>query len=482
MIIPDWRYRIRNRLLFAYLFPIALLFGGLSFFAYYHTKWSLDREFSRGLLSVAGSTALGVDPAAFLVLSPGDEESRVYLRLKGYLERVRDTNQLAGISLLDPGGRIVVDGRGTRIGSVFPRYALDRGPIAEALGGTGQVSILFSGPDTQLFKEAYYPLRAADSGGTPSTIGLVAVEGSAGYFESLSRLRRDLFIGALIGLAIVAVITVLLARRMVTPIYRLVEGAERIGAGELESRVEAGGRDEIGFLARTLDRMRESLFLRDRTMNLMLRGVAHEVRNPLGGMELYAGLLADRLGESDPESGYVKKIRREINNLKVAVEEFLEYARPEKLQREEVEVKPFFAEVLEVLAADAGKKRIRLVLDADGTGRFKLDPLKIRRVVLNLVSNAMIASPEGSQVNVRVLRDDSALTLAVEDRGVGIPENDLPRIFEPFFTTREKGSGIGLAMAKRAVDAHGGTVTVASRVGEGTRITVVIPEEGQDRL
>jgi len=457
---------------------MALLLGGLSFFAYYHTKWSLDREFSRGLLWIASSASLGVDPAAFLILSPGDEESRVYQRIKTFLEEVREINTVEALSLVDLKGRIVVDTRGSRIGSVFPRYELDQGAIARAREGPGQVSILFPGPGGRLYKEAYFPLRMDGPEGRRTAIGLVTVEGSAGYFASLTRLRRDLIIGALVGLLVVAVITVVLARRLVTPIYRLVEGAERIGAGGLGEKLEAGGRDEIGFLARTMDRMRESLYRRDRTMNLMLRGVAHEVRNPLGGMELYAGLLADRLGESDPESGYVGKIRREITNLKVVVEEFSEYARPEELLAEEIDAARFFPEVVDLMAGEADKRNVRITLETGPVGQVRLDPRKIRRTVVNLVSNAIIASPEGGEVTVGIRREEGMLRICVEDRGVGIPDDDLPRIFEPFFTTREKGSGIGLAMAKRAVDAHGGTITVESEVGRGTKITVHVPVGG----
>jgi signal transduction histidine kinase len=254
-----------------------------------------------------------------------------------------------------------------------------------------------------------------------------------------------------------------------------VESAGRIGAGDLDSPIEVREKGEIGFLAATLEQMRGSMRERDRTLNLMLRGVAHEVRNPLGGMELFAGLLSEKLGSREPEAEYLEKIRREIGNLKRVVQEFLDYARPEELRREEVKLSRFFAEVLEIQAPGAWERGVELETRVDQEAGFNFDPAKLRRAVINLVENAVSASERGKKVSIQADLEKNWLRITIADRGVGIPEADRPHLFEPFFTTRESGSGIGLALVKKVVDGHGGRIEVKSREGEGTTVEIWIP-------
>lgn len=383
------------------------------------------------------------------------------------------------IVLFDQKGKIVVDTRGSRIGEPFSRFELDQETISRVVPGKGLVSILFSGPDHRFYKEAYAPILMKNLRGPEAVIGYAAVEGSAVFFAGLTRLRRDLLLGGLLGLVIIAGISLILARRIVNPVHRLVEGAGRIGAGDLDSPIEVREKGEIGFLASTLEQMRVSMRERDRTLNLMLRGVAHEVRNPLGGMELFAGLLSEKLHSREQELEYLEKIRREINNLKKVVQDFLDYARPEELQREKVNLQRFFAEVLEILAPEAREKGVELDLRSDPDAGFVFDPQKVRRAVINLIENAINASERGKTVSILAALEKDGLKIAVMDQGVGIPEADLPHIFEPFFTTRETGSGIGLALVKKVVDGHQGRIEAKSRVGEGTTVEIWIPPENR---
>ena len=478
-MILSGKGRIRNQLLLAYLIPIGLLLSGLSYFAYYRTRLSLDQEFSQRLLNVAGSVTLGVDPESFLILSPGDEASPVYQRLAGFCRRAQGLNGVERITLFDRQGKIVADTSGSRIGEPFSRFELDQGAISRITPDQGQVSIMFSGPDRRFYQEAYFPVLMSMPGGPGEVIGYVAVEGSAVFFAGLTRLRRDLLLGGLFGLMVIVLISLGLARRIVNPVHRLVEGAGRIGAGDLDSPIEVREKGEIGFLASTLERMRVSMRERDRTLNLMLRGVAHEVRNPLGGMELFAGLLSEKLESRKQETEYLEKIRKEINNLKKVVQEFLDYARPEELKREEVNLHQFFTEVLEIMAPEAREKGVKLDLQADPTAGFVFDPPKVRRAVINLIRNAVSASARGKTVLVQAAPEKTGLRITVSDQGVGIPEEDLPHMFEPFFTTRESGSGIGLALVKKVVDGHGGRVELKSRAGEGTTVDIWIPSQNR---
>lgn len=106
---------------------------------------------------------------------------------------------------------------------------------------------------------------------------------------------------------------------------------------------------------------------------------------------------------------------------------------------------------------------------------FSLDPVHIRRVLDNLIRNAMEAMPDGGDINLITMLHDGDFVLSLSDTGTGIPEEIIPNLFKTLFTTKTKGMGLGLAFCKRAVEAHGGSISVESRVGEGTKFTFTIP-------
>ena len=128
--------------------------------------------------------------------------------------------------------------------------------------------------------------------------GFVVVEGSAQYFAQLAAFRRWLVAGGGMCMVLIAVLAAWLSRRMTGPLARLARAAEGIGRGDLTRPVAVETRDEIGYLAARLDEMRAALQARDERMQMMLAGIAHEVRNPLGGLELYAGLLREGLAHA----------------------------------------------------------------------------------------------------------------------------------------------------------------------------------------
>src|SRR5262249_8213340 len=155
----------------------------------------------------------------------------------------------------------------------------------------------------------------------------------------------------LLALAAVVTVTVLVARRVTGPVARLAAAAQRIGRGELTIAVPVETRDEIGVLAATLDEMRTALQARGERLQMTLAGIAPEGRKPLGGLELYAGLLREALDGQPERLEEVRRIEREIAHLKMVVTEFLEYARRPAVELTRVELRPLLDEVRELVAA-----------------------------------------------------------------------------------------------------------------------------------
>jgi signal transduction histidine kinase len=196
---------------------------------------------------------------------------------------------------------------------------------------------------------------------------------------------------------------------------------------------------------------------------MMLAGIAHEVRNPLGGLELFAGLLREGL-EGQPERlAEVARISREIDYLKMVVTDFLEYARRPAPHVEPFPVRRLLEEVSELGGVPGGA---RVSIEAADDLAATADRGQLRRALLNLARNAVTAAGPGGTVVLAAAADASGVSWEVRDSGPGIPEELRQKIFTPFFTTREKGTGLGLAFVRDIVRDHGGEIAV-DRAPEG---------------
>ena len=225
-------------------------------------------------------------------------------------------------------------------------------------------------------------------------------------------------------------------------------------------------------LAQTLEETRAALRARDERMQMMLAGIAHEVRNPLGGLELYAGLLRDALAGQPERLDEVARIEREVGHLKAVVSEFLEFARRHSPRLEAVSLRPLFEEIRELTAVPGGATIT--VEAADGVA-VRADAVQLRRALLE-------PGPQRRRGGARAGTSRSAppsramrVRIEVRDDGPGVPAELREKIFAPFFTTREKGTGLGLAFVREIVRDHGSEVDVRDAPGGGSVFSFDLP-------
>lgn len=205
--------------------------------------------------------------------------------------------------------------------------------------------------------------------------------------------------------------------------------------------------------------------------------VAHEVKNPLAGLLLYSLHLKGKATNfSESETYLVDKIVETINHLINRVEQIMGYARPVSLTLRPGNVSHFVKDILDLLKPQvtANKVEVRLSLDQQPAYAM-VDEASVRGALMNLILNAVEAMPEGGVLNVAIDRTDEMLRLEITDTGRGIAEEEVKKIFEPFFTTKAQGLGLGMPYAKKIIDQHGGTMSLNSRPGEGTTISVTLP-------
>jgi signal transduction histidine kinase len=459
------------KLLGVYLAPVILSFVAFSWLAHHLASRGLDDELGRRLVGVAASAGQMVEVDQLASLAPGDEGTRTYRNVRRRFTALRDASGVRSIYVFDEEGRALCDTDDTPIGEEYFALSRSAAEVRAARAGKPSATVLFRGVDGKLYKSAFAAV-SSDEGERRYVVG---VDGAAAMYDDLAILRRTLAEAGAIGVLAVALLSLLAARLLVAPISALERAAARIGRGDLDAPIVRQTRDEIGTVADTLEAMRAQLRSRDERMQMMLAGIAHEVRNPLGGLQLYAGLLREELPPDRPELvEHAKKVDRELEHLKVIVSDFLEYARRPRPAFASLDAAELCAEVYELVRVDAEARGVMLRVDAPEPVAFAADAGQLRRALLNLVYNALQASPAGAEVALCARSDDDEVEISVADHGPGISDDVLEKIWTPFYTTKQKGTGLGLAFVREIAVEHGGRVEVTSTSG-GTTFRLRFP-------
>jgi signal transduction histidine kinase len=285
------------------------------------------------------------------------------------------------------------------------------------------------------------------------------------------------------------------SREMVAPIRRLVAATRRVAQGDLEARVVVRSSDEIGELAHAFNEMAAELVQASErvrelhrreieraqhlaTVGELASGVAHEIKNPVVGISNGLDLVRRRIAPDPAVDPIMDEMSRQLLRIEGAVRDLLTFARPATPT---------------LVPADANeivRRAARLVLPAaEHAGvsiDFRLEPSlpallldeeQLRQALVNLVMNAVQATPAGGRITVSTRVHGGVLEIEVKDTGRGITPDDLQQIFKPFYTTRHSGTGLGLSISREIVERHGGRIEVESKLGRGSSFTVVLPAQ-----
>jgi signal transduction histidine kinase len=206
--------------------------------------------------------------------------------------------------------------------------------------------------------------------------------------------------------------------------------------------------------------------------------LAHEIKNPLAGISGAIQIFGDELDEGHPHKEIIVESLRQIDRLDAAVKDLLIYARPKPPVSAPVAIVQLLQRALVLLREEPAFRGVRVEFEeADQELVIRVDENLIQQVLTNLLINAAHACENGGTVKCRVASSKPRMQVIIEDNGTGMSREALDRAFEPFFTTKAKGTGLGLAICKRIVESHGGTITLESELGRGTRVTIDLPDK-----
>jgi signal transduction histidine kinase len=210
-------------------------------------------------------------------------------------------------------------------------------------------------------------------------------------------------------------------------------------------------------------------------MGHLAASLAHEIKNPLAGISGAIQVIRDGMDLQDQWRPILEEVLRQVNRLDGTVKDLLVYARPKPPRFQRCKLNRLIERVLTVLSRELDLQRVRLEYVNSRQLPLYADEAQIEQLVMNLLHNAAHASPDGGLVRVITTSKADGFQLVVEDQGHGMDQETCQRAFEPFFTTKARGTGLGLPICRKIVDAHGGTISIRSAVGQGTTVTVRLP-------
>jgi signal transduction histidine kinase len=466
-------HNLNFRLLTAFAIVIVVIIGSVFFLAYHTT---------RNEISQVGEHMETM------------QDTRVQIELSRYYQFV-DTwdgvqplvvqwGNLYGrrIILTDTNNIVIADSDAKLLGNTYSDKATGQSMVEVPIPAPSQPFDIFV-PVT--------PDQAIESTTSADSIGMLHIV--HGDFPDISQaalritydtIGRFFLWGGLLAAAIAILLTFFLSRRILSPVKALTSATRQFGKGDFSKRVNYKGKGELGELARSFNSMAENLEYTQRLRRNMVADVAHELRTPLSNLKGYLEAISD--GVVKPDEAAINSLNEEASSLSRLVEDLQELSLADagelKITAQPEDINKLIKETMTTLQPKASDKGLTLTADLPAAlPPLNIDSHRIKQVLNNLLDNAIAHTGKDGIITVTAREQNNMVSIGVSDTGEGIPPEDLPMIFERFYRVdksrarRTGGSGLGLTIAKRLVEAHGGTIGVKSQPGKGSTFTFTLP-------
>lgn len=375
-----------------------------------------------------------------------------------YLVEQWDILNAQNLILTDASGVVIADSDGLLLGQVYNPDLPST--IISPQGTEETIAILYTGPEL------------------PPELGISS-------FRIVYRLvGRFLILGGLIVIAVWFLITFFVSRRIFAPVKALTEAAQHLERGDFSQRVQVRGGDDFVELANAFNSMAEELERTEQLRRNIVADVSHELRSPLSNIKGYLAAIRD--GIKKPDTDTIRLINRETDVLSRLADDLQDLSLADlgalKLKLQPEDIAALINEVVALTQTRADAKGLSVSIDLEE--QFlpaNLDYNRIRQVLHNLLDNALTHTPTGGKIVVSAKQTEKYIEVSVVDTGEGISAKNLPNIFERFYRADKSraratgGSGLGLTITKRIVEAHGGRIRVQSELGKGSCFTFTLP-------
>ena len=472
------RFSLRTQLLLILLFLLAISVSSLTII-YSRTEGQIMEKVTDNIDDITKAIQISVEELT--LRGEGNQ------KLKGYVDMLNKKG-IQEISIISDKSEVIASSNPNKIGTQqkITEKKVGRKKHLIITARLGEESV----KDTQKLYNVIMPVSVKGQ-----NIGYIHISMVLDDYRLLQRrnhLKRIL--STILAFGIGIIFCLLIAEKYTEPIKKIAKASKRIAAGELVKIPDSKRKDEIGVLITSYNEMVDKLSERKdleeklkKTEQLSLigqlsSGIAHEIRNPLNFFSLSVGHIKEWVIEGKGEEKeevitLLDNLTKEIYKVNELIHNFLFLGRPITLSKEWIMVGSLIQEAV-YLVKDKVKEGIEIEVDCrDGGQPMHCDREYMRICLLNLLLNAVQATDREGRVVIECGREDGRSYIAVSDNGPGIEDSEMEKIFEPYYSTKKFGIGLGLAITKRFIDAHGGTITVESRPGERTTMKITVPND-----
>lgn len=305
----------------------------------------------------------------------------------------------------------------------------------------------------------------------------IGVRESVAQLQALNTMGRLFLFVALGAIAVIVMASFFIARSIARPIGRLVDFSATVAKRDFSAPAPPPMAGELSILRETLVNMQNAIRGHNEDRENMIAQIAHEIRNPLGGIELLCGLIQEDAEGNPAIFDNTQKIRRQIATLKNQLGAFLDYSRPIKANPQTVDLIQLYSE-LQLSIRPLLKSKGKHIQTAGFKGKIIFDPDQLKQVLFNLLKNAIEAGGPDTEIRLYAHSAANGTQLIIEDKGEGVPAENVDKLFNPFFTTREQGTGLGLAVCEKLCRSNHAQLHLDTNYSRGARFVIELNNSG----
>jgi signal transduction histidine kinase len=460
-----------NKKLIGMMLLLSIILISVMQFLYAQSEKALLSELENQTAELSKAIQVGVEE----VTSKGSTDE---MKLQNYLKKL-NAKGLKEISIISNADEIIASTNPMKVGEEVGRVRKERiikAELGEPVSKEGKVYNVILPVVAGNEHYGYIHLK-------------INVEDFSEILASNS-IKRIVATSLVFGLGII--LAVFLSWMYTKPIHNVVNAARSVAAGDLTPELTTDRKDEIGELTKAFNYMVQKL-REERALEEKLReaehlsgiaqlgkSIAHEIRNPLNFISLSIDHLKTKYIPNQGEDkekfeSLITSIKHEIQRLNKLVGDFLDYGKSLQVTLQDVDIEGLINEVISLVSAKAEKDGIKISFQNGGLPKLSADPELIRTCIFNIIINAFQAMPDNGTLTVTTKVSNGKAFIIIEDTGIGVSKENLPKLFDPFFSTKSTGLGLGLAMTKRFIEEHGGTADFQSTEGKGSTMTLSLP-------
>lgn len=434
------KYYLKIRIVLTFCVVTFLMVLIMSRVSYHFARDSYLSQVSSHAKSVTGIMAKQIETNFTNLLKIGKPGKAINEYFNNLIRKYDTQLEQSEFFIFDDSYKILVHSNAVVLNSnAEPRLLLNQSEIINLSIQSSTVTMPFKGNDGNWYLWAFFRID--------ENLWL-GMQESANQLQKVEELFLLFWYIGLGGMALTVILGFLVAASITKPIDRLTNFSASIGKGDFNSPLPDKIKGELKILADAMDKMRTDITNNHKEKEEMLAQIAHEIRNPLGSIELMANLTKEDIVSGNYNSDYLNKILLEISDLKSLITAYLNFSRPYLAKPENVDLNHLVDEIFALFKEQLFKKKISIEKQIINENVL-FDPGHLKQILINLISNSIEAIDDHGAIEIESKTNNEIIQIIICDTGKGIFKEDLNKIFNPFFTTKKNGSGLGLAICKK---------------------------------